>query len=77
MEELQLLTSFVILIKFELLQVAITIITLISTLLGLSSLGFVVALELIGLVLNMFCTLIVLGHFLDLCSTLEDIIQGY
>jgi hypothetical protein len=40
-------------------------------------LGVVVALELTSLVQNMFCTLIFLGHSLDLCSTLEYIIQKY
>jgi len=52
------------------LQVVITATTLISTLSGLSSLNVVVAFELIGLVLNMFCTSIFLGRSPYLCSTL-------
>ncbi len=54
----------------------ITTIILISTLSVLNNLGVVVALKLTGLVLNMFYTSIFLGHSLDLCSMLEQIIQG-
>jgi hypothetical protein len=53
------------------LQIITIATTLISTLL---SLGVVITLELTSLVLNMFCTLIFLGHSLDLCFTLEYII---
>jgi hypothetical protein len=44
--------------------------TLIGTLLILGGLYVVVALELTGLVLNIFYTSIFLGHSPDLCSTL-------
>jgi len=54
----------------------ITITTLTNTLSILNGLGVVVALKLISLVLNMLCTLIFLGHSLDLCSMLEQIIHG-
>jgi hypothetical protein len=54
------------------LQVVITTITLIGTLLVLGGLNVVMALKLIGLVLNMFCTSIFLGHSPYLCSTLLE-----
>jgi hypothetical protein len=47
--------------------------TLTRTLLVLGGLGVTVALELIGLVLNMFCTSNFFRHFLDLCSMLEQL----
>ncbi len=43
----------------------------------LGSLDVIVALELTGLVLNMFHTSIFLGHSPNICCTLEQIIQGY
>jgi hypothetical protein len=43
------------------------------TLLVLGGLGVVVALELIGLVLNMFCTSKKFEHYLDLCFMLEQL----
>jgi hypothetical protein len=51
------------------LWVVIRTITSTSTLSVLSDLSVVI-------VLNMFYTLIFLGHSLDLCSTLKQIIQG-
>jgi hypothetical protein len=56
------------------LQIVTTTTTLIDTLWGLGSLGVVVAFELTRLILNMFCTLIFLGHFSYLCSMLKHII---
>jgi hypothetical protein len=53
-----------------------TAITLTSTLLILNGLGVIMTLELTCLILNIFCTSIFFGHFLDLCFTLEQIIQG-
>lgn len=50
--------------------------TLIGTLSSLSSLS-VIVIKVTSLVLNMFCTLVFLGHSLDLCSTLEQIIHWY
>jgi len=50
--------------------------TLIGTLLILDGLGVVMTLELIGLILNMFCTSILLGHSPNHCSTIKQIIQG-
>ncbi len=47
-----------------------------GTLLSLGDLGVVVALKLIGLVLNMFCTLIFLGHSLDPCLAIQQSMQG-
>jgi hypothetical protein len=50
--------------------------TLTSTFSSLGNFGVVIV-ELIGLVLNMLCISIFLGHFPDLCLALEHIIQGY
>ncbi len=50
--------------------------TLIGTFSSLGSFGIVIV-KLIGLILNMFCISIFLGHFLVLCSAFEHIIQGY
>ncbi len=58
------------------LQMVTTTTTLIDTLSILSDLGVIVALKLTGLVLKMFCTSIFLGHSLNLCSMLKQIIQG-
>jgi len=58
------------------LRVVIIAITLIDTLSVIGNLGDVMALELIGLVLNMFCTSIFWGHSSYLCYMLEEIIQG-
>jgi hypothetical protein len=51
-----------------------TTIILIGTLLVLDGLCVVVALKLIGLVLNMFCISIFLGHSPNQCSMLKQII---
>ncbi len=56
------------------LWVITTTITLTSTLLVLGGLSVIVALELTSLVLNILCTSIFLGHYLGLCSMLEQII---
>ncbi len=57
-------------------MVTTTTTSLIGTLLVLGGFGVVMALELIGLVLNMFFTSMFLGHFPNLCSMLEQIIHG-
>jgi hypothetical protein len=54
--------------------VVTTTIILIGTLLVVDGLGVIMALKLTGLVLNILCTSIFLGHSLDLCSMLEQII---
>jgi len=55
----------------------VTIATTLTNMLSiLGDLDVIVALKLTSLVLNMFCTSIFWGHFLDLCYTLEQIIQG-
>jgi len=50
--------------------------TLIDTLSILSDLGVIVALKLTGLVLQMFCTSIFLGHSLNLCSMFKTNYTG-
>jgi hypothetical protein len=56
------------------------VVTTTTTLIGMlpifGGLNFIVALKLTGLVLKVFYISILLGHFPDLCSTLEQIIQG-
>jgi hypothetical protein len=58
------------------LQVLTVTTTLTSMLSIVGGLDAIEALKLTRLVMNMFCTLVFLGHSLDLCSTLEQIIQG-
>jgi len=58
------------------LQVVIIATTLTGMLSILGGLDAIMALKLTCLVLNMFCTSVFWGHFPNLCSTLEQIIQG-
>jgi hypothetical protein len=59
------------------LRIEKTTTTLTSTLSCLGDLGVLAIVELIVLVLNMFFTLVFLGHSPFICSSFEHSIQGY